>query len=91
MLGFFKTLCDYAGIQCVLITGYARSELNHVGTKFYSNHYWNAIFIDSAWHLVDVTWASGYFISHTSQFIKYFDSTYFCMSPNLFIKRSFPR
>ncbi len=86
----FKTLCDYAGIQSVLITGYARGNMNHIGTRFFSNHYWNAVFVDSAWHLIDVTWASGYFTYYGSNFIEHFDDFYFFTSPEIFIRDHFP-
>jgi hypothetical protein len=86
----FKTLCSYAGIHCVLITGYARSDMERVGTKFFSNHYWNAVLIDSAWHLIDVTWSSGYFTYYGSEFIKHFDDYYFFTPPDLFIRDHFP-
>jgi transglutaminase/protease-like cytokinesis protein 3 len=86
----FKTLCDYAGIKSALVTGYARSNLNTIGKQFFSNHYWNAVYADSAWHLVDVTWASGYFTFHENEFIKYFDDQYFFTPPDLFIRDHFP-
>ncbi|HEX4372282.1 MAG TPA: transglutaminase domain-containing protein [Puia sp.] len=86
----FKTLCDYAGIQSVLITGYARGDINHFNPRFNSNHYWNAVYIDSAWHLIDVTWASGYFTYYSDEFVKSFDDYYFFTPPELFIKDHFP-
>jgi transglutaminase superfamily protein len=86
----FKTLCDDAGIQSVLVTGYARGDINHIGLQFSSNHYWNAVFVDSAWHLLDVTWASGYFTYYSSEFIKHFDDYYFFTPPQLFIRDHFP-
>jgi transglutaminase/protease-like cytokinesis protein 3 len=86
----FKTLCDYAGIKCTLVTGYARGDINHIGTQFISNHYWNVVFVDSAWHLIDVTWASGYFTYYSNEFIKHFDDYYFFTDPDLFIRDHFP-
>jgi transglutaminase/protease-like cytokinesis protein 3 len=86
----FKTLCDYAGIQSVLITGYARGDMQHVGTKFVSNHYWNAVFVDGDWHLLDVTWASGYFTYDNQDFVKHFDDYYFFTDPDKFILDHFP-
>src|SRR5213594_3421564 len=56
----FKTLCDYAGIRCEIITGYAKINTNRIGVQYRSNHKWNAVFIDSNWCLLDATWASGY-------------------------------
>jgi hypothetical protein len=86
----FKTLCDYAGIRSVLITGYARGDVYHFGAKFNSNHYWNAVYVDSAWHLIDVTWASGYFTYYSDEFVRSFDDQYFFTPPELFIKDHFP-
>jgi hypothetical protein len=86
----FKTLCDDAGIPSVLITGYARGDMNRIGTRFISNHYWNAVYVDSTWHLLDVTWASGYFTFYGSDFVKRFDDYYFFTSPELFIRDHFP-
>jgi Transglutaminase-like superfamily len=86
----FKTLCDFAGIRSEIITGYARSDINRVGLNFRSNHYWNAVFVDSAWHLVDVTWASGYINLRSGEFIKQFDDYYFFTPPDLFVQDHFP-
>ena len=86
----FNTLCEHAGIQSVLITGYARGDMNHIGRNFTSNHYWNAVFVDSAWRLVDVTWASGYFTYYSNEFIKHFDDFYFFTPPDLFARDHFP-
>ncbi|HLX92479.1 MAG TPA: transglutaminase domain-containing protein [Puia sp.] len=86
----FKTLCDYAGIKCVLVTGYARADPIHLGKRFFSNHYWNAVFADSAWRLVDVTWGSGYFTYYGDEYIKHFDDYYFFTPPELFARDHFP-
>jgi hypothetical protein len=86
----FKTLCDDAGIQSVLITGYARGDMHHFGKSFISNHYWNAVYVDSAWHLIDVTWASGYFTYFSKEFIKHFDDDYFFTPPEIFARDHFP-
>jgi transglutaminase/protease-like cytokinesis protein 3 len=53
----FKTLCDHAGIKAEIIYGYARTNNNR---RFGVNHTWNAVYIDGTWHLLDVTWASGF-------------------------------
>jgi hypothetical protein len=44
-----------------------------VGQKFRSNHNWNAVYIDSAWYLLDVTWASGSLSYFGDAFIQHFD------------------
>jgi hypothetical protein len=83
----FKTLCDYAGIRAEVVTGYARGGLG--SAAFRSNHSWNAVYVDSAWHLVDATWASGY-ISFADEFVKQYDDSYFFPDPEQFIRSHYP-
>jgi len=86
----FKTLCDYAGIKSEIVIGYGRTGFGRVGDRFKSNHTWNAVRIDSNWHLVDATWASGYFTYNSDEFIKHYNSYYFLTPPEDFIKDHFP-
>src|SRR6185369_15894085 len=53
----FKSLCDHAGVRSEVICGYAKPNLDRQGLKFKTNHSWNAVFVDSSWHVLDVTWA----------------------------------
>ncbi len=85
-----KTLCDYAGLRCEIITGYARSNMNRVGERFKSNHRWNAVLIDSSWYLMDATWASGYITNGIEQFVKAYDDNYFMTPPEDFIRDHYP-
>ncbi len=85
----FKTLCDYAGIRSEIITGYAKTNSNRAGAKFRANHTWNAVYIDSAWKLLDVTWASGY-VSFSNDYVKNFDEFYFLTPPRSFIRDHYP-
>jgi transglutaminase/protease-like cytokinesis protein 3 len=85
----FKFLCDYAGLRCEIITGYA-SNMGKMGSQFKSNHRWNAVLLDSAWHLMDVTWASGYITYTGNQFIKSYDDHYFLTPPEDFIRDHYP-
>jgi transglutaminase/protease-like cytokinesis protein 3 len=82
----FKTLCDFAGIQSELVTGYATGYRT---TIFRSNHTWNAVSIDSKWYLLDATWASGY-INYRGEYVKSYDARYFLTPPHLFIKDHYP-
>src|SRR6476659_2951980 len=52
----FKTLCQYSGVKCEIITGYAAGYVTR-NRSFRTNHSWNAVYIDSSWKLIDVTWA----------------------------------
>ncbi|MEP7319701.1 MAG: transglutaminase domain-containing protein [Panacibacter sp.] len=85
----FKILCDYAGIRSEIITGYARTNINRIGAQFVSNHKWNAVFIDSAWRLLDATWASGY-INYRNDFQKEYNSHYFLAPPDEFMLDHYP-
>lgn len=84
----FKTLCDYAGIRSEIISGYARCHMDGP-LKFRTNHSWNAVMIDSAWHLLDLTWASGY-IDFSNEFVRQIDESYFLTSPEVFIRDHYP-
>jgi len=55
----------YAGLYCVVLTGYAKGKDFKPGDSFKgeSNHSWNAVYIDDNWHLVDTKWAS---ITHSN-------------------------
>jgi hypothetical protein len=86
----FKSLCDHASIRSEIITGYARTDANRAEEKFRSNHSWNAVYVDSSWQLLDVTWASGYIASGTKNFIKHFDEYYYLTAPDEFIKHHYP-
>jgi hypothetical protein len=84
----FTTLCNYAGIRSEIITGYAKSNGNKPGARFGANHYWNAVMIDSAWHLLDATWASGYIFRN--EFVHEYDAHYFLASPKVFVLDHYP-
>lgn len=85
----FKVLCGYAGIRAELVTGYARGYTVSPASYFRSNHTWNAVMIDSAWHLLDVTWASGY-INYRKEFVKALDDNYYLSAPATFIRDHYP-
>jgi len=86
----FKSLCDHAGIKSELITGYARTSMSRNGDRFKTNHSWNAVFFDSSWHLLDVTWASGYITFRADEFVRSYDPEYFLTSPARFIHDHYP-
>lgn len=84
----FKTLCDYAGIPCEVISGYAKCHVEK-NEKFRTNHTWNAVMIDGKWYLLDVTWASGY-VNYANQFVQQTDESYFLPDPERFIRDHYP-
>lgn len=83
----FKSLCDFAGIKSVVITGYARAGYS---SQFACNHKWNAVMIDSNWYLLDATWASGYLNFSGTTFRKEYNGYYFLTPPKYFIQDHYP-
>lgn len=86
----FKTLCDYAGIRSEVITGYANGGMSSRRLKFTSNHRWNAVYLDSSWHLLDVTWAAGYITYSANDFIQEYNHHYFLTPAEVFIRDHYP-
>lgn len=86
----FKSLCDYAGIKAEVVSGYARTGNGNSGRNFRSNHTWNAVMIDSVWHLLDATWAAGYVNFFGDTFIRHYNNRYFLAPPKVFIEDHYP-
>jgi transglutaminase/protease-like cytokinesis protein 3 len=84
----FKTLCDYAGIKSEVITGYAATNMGR--GKFISNHRWNAVLLDSMWHLLDPTWASGHLTYSSNDFIQNYNNYYFLTPAKDFARDHYP-
>ncbi|MFT6867812.1 MAG: transglutaminase/protease-like cytokinesis protein 3 [Cyclobacteriaceae bacterium] len=60
----FQLLCESAGIECVVISGFAKgfgySKEEDMRNDSIPNHAWNAVKLNGDWKLVDSTWGSGY-------------------------------
>lgn len=55
----FKKLCDHAGIQGGVVTGYTKDRPEEIGKMGELNHAWNAMLIDGNYYFLDATWAAG--------------------------------
>jgi hypothetical protein len=86
----FKVLCDYSNVPSEIIYGYARPNGSRGRGKFISNHTWNAVYLDSSWHLLDATWASGFTSYKGDEFFRAFDSRYFLTPASQFIYDHYP-
>ncbi|HEU0064552.1 MAG TPA: transglutaminase domain-containing protein, partial [Flavisolibacter sp.] len=84
----FKTLCEYSGIQSQIISGFSPDYVSR-SRSFRTNHSWNAVMIDSAWRLIDVTWASG-FVNYSDDYVQHLDESYFLANPSRFIYDHYP-
>lgn len=85
----FKTLCDYANINCEIVVGRGRQWYDVVPDAT-SNHSWNAVMINEQWHLLDATWGAGYTIDSSTKFLKVYKDFYFLTPPGAFINTHFP-
>ena len=83
----FKTLCEYLGVEARVVHGYGRTNVGD--RKFRTNHTWNAVRIDSSWHLLDVTWAAGH-INFNDDFVAQQNDFYFLTPPDQFINDHYP-
>ena len=86
----FKTLCDHAGIQSVIITGFIRWSSDPVGVATNRAHAGNAVFINNSWKLIDATWASGDCNAGVTEFTKFYDEFFFFTNPVHFFNDHFP-
>lgn len=59
----FMILCKKLGLPCVLVDGFARTELSQP----FSGHMWNNVCIDGSWYAVDVTWDDPYYTRNPTQ------------------------
>jgi len=90
----FKKMCDIAGLKSENISGYIRTEYYQVGTIGKLDHAWNAIWIDSAYYLLDATWAAGGCGKNDDgkmlTFQKNFDNYYWLTQANDFARNHYP-
>lgn len=55
----FKRMCDYAGLQTDMVSGYVKTGPGDVGRMGILDHAWNGIILNGNYYFVDVTWAAG--------------------------------
>jgi hypothetical protein len=80
----FRSLCTHAGIQCVVVTGKAKTFLD----ERLERHAWNAVRLEGKWQLVDPTWASGHV--NGDLFTKQRDLFYYLTSPEVMFINHLP-
>ncbi|HPG10857.1 MAG TPA: transglutaminase domain-containing protein [Chitinophagaceae bacterium] len=83
------TMCEYAEIPAAVIIGYGRPGSGRP-RSFGVNHYWNAVYFEGQWHLLDATWASGYIIESSREFVRSYSARYFLTDPAVFINDHYP-
>jgi transglutaminase/protease-like cytokinesis protein 3 len=78
----FKSMVEFCNIECEVITGYARNNLETIFVNE-PNHAWNAVKLVDRWYLFDVTWARD-------TVNKGVDNFYFQSNPEVFFLNHFP-
>lgn len=80
----FEALGNKLNLQTWTVLGYGRTDPE--GPMNY--HAWNAVKIDGAWQLLDVTWGSGYILNR--KYVKHLTSEFFLVQPDIFIRKHLP-
>lgn len=78
----FKAMLDLCDIESVVISGYARNDIETM-FLYESNHAWNSVKIDDKWYLFDVTWSRDTLNKQVRDF-------YFKTDPEIFLLNHFP-
>jgi Transglutaminase-like domain len=91
----FKKMCDLAGLKSEMIEGYTRQLYYQVGSTGSLNHAWNSVWIDSAYYLLDATWAAGGCEKDDDGkllfFQKNFNEYYWLTPPDDFVRDHYPK
>lgn len=87
-----KDMCTEVGLECKIITGYARNAPDDIGKRLkkLERHAWNAINLGGQWYLCDATWASGYYNKKTKKYTRRYDDSYFISNPDFFARTHYP-
>jgi len=89
----FKVMGERAGLEIVLVIGYAKGITYRKGQPFDdTNHAWNVIKINKRWSLCDVTWGRGYGTAVNGKLVSVseFDDYWFDTPPDEFLFTHFP-
>ncbi len=78
--------CEHASIISKMVIGVTKHD-DEVADDIM--HTWNAVKLDTAWYLLDVTWSNGY-VNQMNQYKKQFSDRYFFTNPAQFVKDHWP-
>lgn len=85
----FQAMCTHAGVQSVVVHGYAREEGRGSGSLSTPNHSWNAVKVDGEWKLLDATWGAGS-LAPKAPLIQEQEDDHFLPSPQQFVQSRLP-
>jgi hypothetical protein len=89
----FKAICNDAALEAISIDGFAKGYGFKNGMPVNGvNHSWNAVKFNQAWHLIDVTWGSGFAenVNGKAQSKSVFTDYWFDVPAQEFIFNHFP-
>jgi hypothetical protein len=89
----FKAICDELKIDAIAINGFGKGYGFKSGMPVNGvNHSWNAVKFNKTWHLIDVTWGSGFAesINGKAQSKSIFNDYWFDVPAQEFIFNHFP-
>lgn len=86
-----QKMAQYAGIDCEIVNGFGLANAKTFKEGDPPNHSWNAVKLNGKWYLCDATWAAGYTLVISDQFIFDYDNRYFLMEPLQFSKDHKPQ
>jgi hypothetical protein len=84
----YQALAQEMGLEASVIEGYGRGNGYLVLGSSTINHAWNAVRIDRAWYVLDVTWGAG--TVSEDRFQPDFNPYYFATPPKQMIYSHFP-
>jgi len=79
--------CEGSAIHAVMVAGHCKPPDGEFVKEI--GHAWNAVKLDSAWALIDITWSFGY-VNYKKEFVKQPSETFFLVSPQEFSKSHLP-
>jgi len=88
----FKVLCELCSIECVGISGTAKTTKKEIGKHpIQIDHAWNAVKMKNDWKLIDVTWTSNFYEYDSTVISKPLFNLYFFSDPEKFFTKHFPK
>jgi len=85
----FQEMAEQLGIESIVISGYARTQLSNAFGLAEVNHAWNAVKIDGNWYLLDATWDSS-LLGKEDEFTLKYQRGYFLTDPKYFLLTHLP-
>lgn len=87
----YQELCLRSDIEAEIVEGIIKISANDIkNSRYIKNHAWNAVKIHNQWHLIDLSFSSGYENSKTGQWETQFNDFYFFTNPEKLLLTHFP-